>query len=83
MNENKIITNADRLRAMSTDELAEFFANKATRGGEFIAMADHYICSKCKKEHDGKCPVDLDENPCLHDLDETQTIKYWLEGAAE
>lgn len=83
MNENKTITNADRIKAMSTDELAAFLVNNTMRGGSLLAMADSYICRKCEGEHNGKCPINLDEDPCLYELDDIQTLKYWLDGAAE
>lgn len=79
MNENKMKapTNADVIKAMSTDELAAFLAGIASRGHSFIERADDYICRKCKKEHGGDCPA---EDVCPFDMDELQTIKYWLEG---
>lgn len=82
MNESntKVLTNADRIKAMTTDELATFLSNKVASSGSFIMMVDHYICSKCKTEHNGHCPINLDDEQCLYDLDVTQSIKYWLEG---
>lgn len=79
----EVNTNHDHIRFMDSDELASFFKDVAHMGGGFITIADGYICRKCKREHDGKCPVNLDENPCLYEADDAQTIKYWLEGEVE
>lgn len=76
----EVKTNQDHLRMMDSDELASFLKGATYLGGGFITIADSYICRKCKQEHDGKCPVNLDKNPCLYEADDEQTIKYWLEG---
>ena len=78
----EVKTNYDRIKAMTLDEMASFFAYISNRGGGFISIADHYICQKCKKEHDGKCPISDDEK-CLYDNDNVSTLKYWLEGEVE
>lgn len=78
----KVTTNFDRLKAMSVDELASFLANNAVEGGQFIQMADSYICRKCKKRNGGQCPVP-DDVGCLFLEDDTATIKRWLEGEVE
>ena len=82
MNENKMKapSNADRVKAMSTDELAAFLVSVTARGGGLIAKADSYICHKCMTEHGGSCPINMDVDSCLYEMDELQTIKYWLEG---
>ena len=79
--DKQVITNADRIKAMPTDELAAFLVRITAKGGALLERADCYICRKCKKEHDGKCPVNIDTSPCLYDMDTLSTIKYWLEGA--
>lgn len=75
-------TNYDRIRMMTVDEMASYFAYISERSDGFIQIADHYICKKCKKEHGGKCPV-RDDEKCLYENDNTNTLKYWLEGKAE
>ncbi len=74
-------TNFDRIKAMSVDELASFLAEKAVNG-DFIVMADGYICSKCKRENGGHCPTP-DDSDCMYNEDDTATIKRWLEGEVE
>lgn len=74
-------TNFDRIKSMTVDEMASYFAYISGRDYGFITVADHYICCKCKKEHGGECPVSDDEK-CLYENDNTSTIKYWLEGEA-
>ena len=76
------MTNYDRIKAMTIDEMASFFANVSKKGIGLIEMADRYICQKCKKEHGGHCPVSDDEK-CLYSHDNATTIKYWLEGEVE
>ena len=78
----EVVTNFDRLKAMSIDELASFLAKNATEGGAFIQMADSYICRNCKKRNGGHCPVP-DDVGCLFLEDDTVTIKRWLEGEVE
>lgn len=75
--------NFDRIKSMSLDELASFFADLASRGDGIIEMADSYICRRCKRGNGGHCPVDIDTEPCLYDAANTQTMKYWLEGEVE
>lgn len=76
---SSVKTNFDRIKAMTIDDMASFFAHISERGGGFISVADHYICQKCKKEHGGKCPMSDDEG-CLYENDNINTLKYWLEG---
>lgn len=78
----EVKTNYDRIKSMTVDEMATFFAHISERGDGFIQIADHYICQKCKKDHGGKCPMSDDKN-CLYDNDNTATLKYWLEGEVE
>ena len=75
-------TNYDRIRDMSIDEMASFFADVNERGSGFIGIADHYICQKCKREHGGECPVS-DDQPCIYENDNASTIKLWLQGEVE
>ena len=42
--ENKVLTNADRIRSMSDEELAEFLCSFRS------CDADEYICEGCKAE---------------------------------
>lgn len=75
------MNNYDRIKAMTIEEMTSFFAKIDKVSGGVIRIADHYICQKCKNEHNGKCPMGDDEK-CLYDNDNTSTIKYWLEGEA-
>lgn len=70
----------DRIKAMSLDEMAAFFAE--LYHDDIIATADRYICRKCKSEHGGHCPVG-DDDKCLYDNSDKETIKLWLEGGAD
>ena len=79
-NKTKAPTNADVIKAMSTDELAAFLVGITARGGALLERADSYICRKCKSENGGECPVNMDTDPCLYDMDDIKTVKYWLEG---
>ena len=74
-------TNFDRIKYMSVDELASFIVEVSNSGG-FITMADRYICTKCQREHGGRCPTP-DDIGCMFDNDCTATIKRWLEGEVE
>ena len=76
------MSNYDKIKAMSVDELASFLAENAVNGGVFIGMADGYICRKCKRENGGHCPVP-DDVGCLFNEDDAATIKRWLEGEVE
>ena len=75
-------TNCDRLKSMSIDELASFLAKHAINGGDFIKMADGYLCRNCKKRNGGLCPVP-DDASCLFLEDDVTTIKRWLAGEVE
>lgn len=73
----EIMTNYERIKNMSLDEMAGFFAE--TIKTDFIVMADKYICNKCRAEHGGVCPIG-DDDKCLYENDNKSTIKMWLEG---
>ncbi len=73
-----IVTNFDRLKEMTVDEMAAFLVKLGE--SHIITECDHYICVRCKRNHGGKCPVKLDSDPCLYDASDIQTVKYWLEG---
>ena len=73
------MTNFDRIKAMSLDEMASFFADLYKN--DIIATADKYICRKCKAEHGGHCPIG-DDDKCLYDLSDKETISLWLKGSA-
>ena len=75
--ENKTLF--DKIKEMSLDELATFLAYNYKH--DMIAMADRYICRKCKAKHGG-CPI-TDDEPCLYDLSDQETIKLWLEGEVD
>ncbi len=77
----EVVTNFDRIKAMSVDELASFIAENSENGG-FIMMADRYICRKCKRENGGRCPTP-DDSDCMYSEDDTATIKRWLEGEVQ
>ena len=70
-------TNYDRIKNMSLDEMTKFFTDLVHT--DIITTADHYICQKCKAEHNGECPVGDDDN-CLYDSSDYLTIKLWLSG---
>ena len=71
------ITLFERIKAMSLDEMATFLAN--IYHDDIIVTADKYICRKCKLEHGGHCPVG-DNDECLYENNDKETIKLWLEG---
>ena len=77
--EEKIITLYDRIKAMPLDEMASFFAYLYS--SDIIAEADRYICRKCKEEHGWHCPIG-DDDKCLYELSDKETIKLWLQGGA-
>lgn len=68
----------ERIQAMPIDEMASFLTYLNTRG--VLETADRVICRKCKAEHGNHCPMD-DDN-CLYDLSDKETIKLWLESDA-
>ena len=74
----KTITLYERIKAMSLDEMAAFLAK--IYHDDIIATADRYICRKCKSEHGGHCPIG-DDDKCLYDNSDKETIKLWLEGS--
>ena len=67
----------DRIKAMTLDEMVSFLAYLYKK--DIIAEADRYICRKCKEEHGGHCPIG-DDDTCLYDMSDKDTIKLWLEG---
>lgn len=78
--EEYVKTIYDRIKAMTIDEMVDFFAHLEKDG--IITTADRYICRKCKAEHEGHCPINDNDN-CLYDLSNKETIRLWLEGGAE
>ena len=70
-------TNYDRIKNMTLVEMIDFFRELAKT--DIITMADHYICQKCKAEHNGECPIG-DDDQCLYDASDYVTIKMWLTG---
>ena len=70
-------TNYDRIKNMSLDEMTKFFTDLVHT--DIITTADHYICQKCKAEHNGECPIGDDDN-CLYDSSDYITVKLWLTG---
>ena len=77
--QSEIITLYDRIKAMPLDEMVSFFVYLESRG--IITTADRYICQKCRSEHGGHCSIH-DDDKCLYDASNKDTIKLWLEGAA-
>lgn len=75
----KVITWYERIKAMPIDEMASFLTYLKTRG--VLETADRYICQKCKEEHGGRCSIG-DDDKCLYDMGDKDTIKLWLEGDA-
>ena len=73
-------TNYDRIKNMSLDEMTKFFTDLVHT--DIITTADHYICKKCKEEHNGECPIGDDGN-CIYDNSDYVTIKLWLTGNTE
>jgi hypothetical protein len=74
MEEN--MTNHERIKNMTLDEMAAFFAKMSAKG--FIETADKVICRKCKADHGGHCPIEGDEG-CLYEMSDKDTLKLWLE----
>jgi hypothetical protein len=70
----------ERIKAMSIDEMAAFIVG-LDKGG-VLATADRYICRKCKAEHGGRCEM-CEDDKCLYDMGDKETIKMWLEGDAD
>lgn len=76
---NEIKTLYDRIKAMPLDEMASFFVY--LEQNHIITVADRYICRKCKLEHGNHCPIG-DDDKCLYDLSDKETIKLWLKKGA-
>ena len=76
---SEVTTLYDRIKAMPFDEFVSFFVYLNQRS--IIETADRQICRKCKKEHGGHCPVG-DDDKCLYELSDKETIKLWLKGKA-
>ena len=70
-------TNYDRIRSMGLEEMVKFFTDLVHT--DIITTADRYICTKCKAEHNGECPIG-DNDECLYDASDYVTIKMWLTG---
>ena len=77
--QEEVKTLYDRIKAMPFDELVSFFVYLSQRG--IIETADKYICRKCKADHGGNCPVS-DDDLCLYEVNDKETIKLWLGGDA-
>ena len=60
MYERKIVTNADRIRAMSDKELAEF-------------LEQFEVCSHCEYSDKERCTF---ENPCVHEFATAMALKW-------
>ena len=73
-------TNYERIKAMSLDEMAQFFGALVNKN--IIETADSYICNRCRKNHGGHCPI-KDDDKCIYDMDDVSTMKLWLGGDAE
>ena len=67
----------EKIKAMSLEEMVSFLADLERK--TIIATADKYICQKCKSEHGGRCPIG-DDDECLYDMGNEETIKLWLES---
>ena len=70
------MTNAERIRDMSDEELASWINEILERGIEWF---DARACDRCKAENAGRCPLPEDEG-CLNiDLE----IIDWLKSEAD
>ena len=70
-----IVTNIEKIKAMSTEELAIFLLNL----GNVETMLDHHYCTKCKKENGGRCPI-ADDEECLYGFNDSVLMQGWLES---
>ena len=67
----------DRIKAMSLDEMVSFFGYLNSKS--VLEIADGCICRRCKADHGGHCPVG-DDDKCLFEMSDKETIRKWLEG---
>ena len=77
--EKEIITLYDYIKSMTMNEMVSFFISLNSKS--ILEIADSSICRKCKADHGGNCPVSDDEK-CLFEMSDRETIKKWLEGGA-
>lgn len=70
------MTNADKVRNMSDEELAVWLEKALCGGNEGF---DKWLCDRCQNEHGGACPLPGDERCKKAD----NVLLYWLKAAAE
>ena len=70
------MTNAEKIRAMNDEELAQWLDKTLSAGREWF---DARTCDRCQAENAGRCPHPEDEG-CTH-ID--REIKDWLEAQAD
>ena len=73
------LTLYERIKAMPFEEMVSFFVYLNERS--IIERADSVICRRCKSEHRNYCPIG-DDDKCLYDMNDKDTIKLWLGGKA-
>lgn len=71
------MTNADKIRAMTDEELDAFLARIAGGGMEWFYSRS---CNLCQAKHGGKCPTG-ESDTCLVPFD--SDIKEWLAAPAD
>ena len=71
------MTNADKIRTMTNEELADCLTRIAGNGLEWFVSQS---CNLCQAEHGGKCPTG-DENTCIVPFG--SEIMDWLEAPAD
>lgn len=63
----------DKIRGMSVTELAEFLTDVEP----INHRVDRYVCDKCKKKHNGKCPCN--DGDCVYgSYTESAMAREWL-----
>lgn len=67
----------DRIKSMTLDEMVSFFGYLNSKS--ILEIADGCICRRCKADHGGHCPVG-DDDKCLFEMSDKETIRKWLEG---
>lgn len=72
------ITNADRIRSMSDEELTEFIADYKIE--KTYAAVCHFN-GACRKLHSGWCPVLKEDSMCPYS--DKEMIEMWLQSEAE
>ncbi len=70
------MTNAERIRAMSDEEMAEFITETIENGHEWF---DRRQCDLCKKENNGQC-INPGDEPCER---AGYAVLDWLKDAAK